>query len=153
MAYFVTISDKDKIPRFVFWLKKTDRAYVTLKELVEASQLKLTAPSVKSLSYEAFLKVAAQSMLTINVSNPNLETPKVLQELAHVVMHLVEHNAIDEKLVGDDLKRRYNVLLNEQAALEASGKRITNARYGNGYNYSFGAYSIPKSIIFSVNQN
>lgn len=130
MAYFVTITDKEKIPCHVFWMKKTDRAYMILKELVETSEYKLTAPSIKSLTYDAFLKVAAQSMLTIKASNPSLETPKTLLEIAQVVMILVEYGAIDRKLVGEELKTRYKVLVNEQAALEASGKRPTSARYG-----------------------
>ena len=129
MSYFVVISDKDKVPNFVFWMKKTDRAYVILKELVEASEHKLTAPAVKSLNYEAFLKVASQSMLTYSLSNPSLETPKTLVEVAQIVMHLVDHKVIDEKLVGHELKTRHQVLLNEQTALELSGKRLTTARY------------------------
>ena len=124
MSYFVVISDKDKVPNFVFWMKKTDRAYVILKELVEASE-----PAVKSLNYEAFLKVASQSMLTYSLSNPSLETPKTLVEVAQIVMHLVDHKVIDEKLVGHELKTRHQVLLNEQTALELSGKRLTTARY------------------------
>ena len=124
MSYFVVISDKDKVPNFVFWMKKTDRAYVILKELVEASE-----PVVKSLNYEAFLKVASQSMLTYSLSNPSLETPKTLVEVAQIVMHLVDHKVIDEKLVGHELKTRHQVLLNEQTALELSGKRLTTARY------------------------
>ena len=128
MSYFVVIFDRVKVPNFVFWMKKTDRAYVILKELVEASDYKLTAPAVKTLNYDSFLKVASQSMLTYSLSNPSLETPKTLVEVSQVVMHLVDHKVIDEKLVGQDLKTRHQALLNEQASLEVSGKRLTTAR-------------------------
>ena len=127
---FVIIKDSEHISRHTFWLKNTERSYNILKDLIEAleASYRFTAPKIKSLSYQIFLKTANQQLLTLRVGNPALECPKLLKEILQVVMNLVVNNVIKDSLVGEDLQLRFQELENEHAALVASGTRVTTAR-------------------------
>lgn len=129
-SYFVIIKDSKHIARHTFWLKNTKHSYNILKDHIEASEAsyRFTAPKIKSLSYQIFLKTANQQLLTLRVGNPALECPKLLKEILQVVMNLVVNNVIKDSLVGEDLQLRFQELENEHAALVASGTRVTTAR-------------------------
>ena len=76
MAYLVIVQTQDKFPKYVYWMKNTTHAYSTIKDMVEVGkEYKFSAPKVKSTSYESFMKIATQNLLTLRVTNPGLRTP------------------------------------------------------------------------------
>ena len=128
-SYFVIIKDSEHKAWHTFWLKNTESSYNNLKDLIKASEAgyRFTAPKIKSLSYQIFLKTANEQLLTLRVGNPALECPKLLKEISQVVMNLVDNNVIKDSLVGEDLRLRFQELENH-AALVAIGTRVTTAR-------------------------
>jgi len=129
MAYLVIIQNQDKFPKFVYWMKNTTHAYSTIKDMVEVGiEYKFSAPKVKTTSYDAFIKIAAQNMLTLRVINPGLRTPKVMLEVSQVAFDLATNGVFSKELIGPELVKRYEELLNEKALLELGGRRPTPSR-------------------------
>ena len=129
MAYLVIVQTQDKFPKFVYWMKNTTHAYSTIKDMVEVGkEYKFSAPKVKSTSYESFMKIATQNLLTLRVTNPGLRTPKVMLEVSQVAFDLATNGVFSKDLIGLELIKRYEELLNEKALLELGGRRPTPSR-------------------------
>jgi hypothetical protein len=99
-------------------MKNTTHAYSTIKDMVEVGkEYKFSAPKVKTTSYDAFIKIAAQNMLTLRVTNPGLRTPKVMLEVSQVAFDLATNGVFSKELIGPELVKRYEELLNEKLSL------------------------------------
>ena len=110
-------------------MKNTTHAYSTIKDMVEVGkEYKFSAPKVKSTSYESFMKIATQNLLTLRVTNPGLRTPKVMLEVSQVAFDLATNGVFSKDLIGPELIKRYEELLNEKALLELGGRRPTPSR-------------------------
>jgi len=126
MAYYIVLR-KDQVPLQTYWMKKTSGSHDTLKDIVMNSDMTFSAVSTSS-SQAAFSVVASQSFITLKPLNQELEIPSKLVECAEIVADLVNRGLVDQRLMGPALRARNEELLNAEAALVASGKRLTAAR-------------------------
>ena len=108
-------------------MKKTSGSHDTLKDIVINSDMTFSVVSTSS-AQAAFSVVASQSFITFKPLNQELEIPSKLVECAEVVADLVSRGLVDQGLMGPALRARNEELLNAEAALVASGKRLTTAR-------------------------
>ena len=126
MAYYIILR-KDQVPIQTYWMKKTPGSHDTLKDIAMSSDMTFSAVST-STAQAAFSVVASQSFITLKPQNQDLEIPAKLLECAEVVGDLVSKGLVDQQLMGPALRARQEELINAEAALVASGKRLTAAR-------------------------
>ena len=126
VAYILIISSS-KTPRFVNWMVNTDNSYNILKSVTDAAKLSVSGKKISDIQSE-FTASVEQIIRSLSQMNPSIKMPTKLQEVCEVVNDLIQADAVNQHLMGENLRRRLEEILQEKAALVERGLRPTVAR-------------------------
>ena len=105
----------------------TDNSYNILKSVTDAAKLSVSGKKISDIQSE-FTASVEQIIRSLSQMNPSIKMPTKLQEVCEVVNDLIQADAVNQHLMGENLRRRLEEILQEKAAFVERGLRPTVAR-------------------------